>query len=284
MFPTSGVSTSKSLLDPHYVTSKNADLMNVGEEEEVDKLLQLLNSGQIRTALIKKFDLINHYRINIQKKGAYKKLYSKLEDNLHISRTEYNSVVVVVWDEDPVIAANMANEVGVLVDTVFNTMLRERAQRVYRTVKSEYDSLTNYIGKLQDTLNIMGKLGLYDLGGQARELNRAYYSALMKGKTDVANMVKKQLDYVSANGGRFFELEELIQFKHRQQYELTLRLSESKLEATTSIPQKIVLDYASVADSKDSPKRMLIVLVSAVSAFFVALFCFIITENIKKLM
>jgi uncharacterized protein involved in exopolysaccharide biosynthesis len=283
MFPSSAVSTSKSLLDPNYQASKNADLMNVGDEDDVDKLLQVLNSGQIKTMIIKKFDLINHYKINISEKGAYKKLYNKLDDNLHINRTEYNSVVVDVWDEDPVIAAKMANTLGMLIDTVFNSMNRERALKAYETVKSAYDSLSNSIKIYQDSLTILGKKGLYDLGWQTKELTKAYYSALLNGRTDIANNIKKQLDFFAANASRFKVMEEFVSYKQGLQHSFELKLEETKLESSQHLPYKFIVDYASVADSKDSPKRMLIVLVSAISAFFVALFCFIIFENIKKL-
>ena len=283
MFPTSAVSTSKSLLDPSYSASKNADLMNVGDEEDVDKLLQILNSGQIKTMLIKKFDLIGHYKIKISKKGAYKKLYDKLDDNLHISRTEYNSVIVEVKDEDAVIAANMANGIAILVDTVFNEMYKERAFKAYIAVKVDYDSISNSIKLLQDSLCNFGKMGLYDVGYQTQELNKAYYRALLQGKNDIAMSIKKQLNFIAENAGKYIILKDYIGYKQALQHNREVRLREVKMEISQKLPNKFIVDYASVADTKDSPKRMLIVLVSAISAFFVALFCFIIFEKIKKL-
>jgi capsular polysaccharide biosynthesis protein len=284
MFPTSAVSKSKSILDPNYTTSKNADLMNVGDEEDLDKLLQILNSGQIKAKLVKKFNLINHYKIDISKKGAYKKLYTKVDDNMHVNRTEYNSVIVEVLDEDPVFAANMANEIAVLVDTVFNEMNKERALKTYNAVKIEYDSISVSIKSLQDSLTILGKMGLYELGFETKEMYKAYYSALMKGRNDIANMIKKQLDIIAANAGKYNILREYIGLKLSLQHNREVRLTEAKMEVIQKLPYKFVVDYAGVADSKDSPKRMIIVLVSAISAFFVALLCFIIFENIKKLL
>ncbi len=116
-----------------------------------------------------------------------------------------------------------------------------------------------------------------------QELNKAYYRALLQGKNDIAMSIKKQLNFIAENAGKYIILKDYIGYKQALQHNREVRLREVKMEISQKLPNKFIVDYASVADTKDSPKRLLIVLVSAISAFFVALFCFIIFEKIKKL-
>lgn len=283
IFPVSKASVSRSLVEESYAPPKG-DFMSIGEDEQVDQLLQVLNSSTIRFKLINKFDLSKHYNIDLHKKGSYSKLYKKLESNIRCSRTEFNSVIVEVWDEKPKIAANMANEISNLIDTVINSMNRDRAVKAYNIVKNEYDSLNHYIGILRDSLIVLHKLGIMEPKTQGKDLIKAYYSAIMKGNTEVAGMIKKQIDILELYGPKDIVLREFIGYEQRQLYVLSNKLSQTKVEAFEKVPNKYVVNAATVAETKDSPKRMIIVIASAISAFFLALFSLITLDSIKKIL
>ena len=66
-FPGSTSSISKAVLNES-AGIKN-DVLQFGEEEEAEHLLQILNSDNIRNTIIQKYDLMNHYEIETD--GAY---------------------------------------------------------------------------------------------------------------------------------------------------------------------------------------------------------------------
>src|SRR5436190_22489966 len=61
-FPSSTNSISKAILDE--TTSEKQDILAYGEEEQAEQMLQILNSDDIRTEIIQKYDLMNHYGID----------------------------------------------------------------------------------------------------------------------------------------------------------------------------------------------------------------------------
>ncbi|MBQ1653561.1 MAG: hypothetical protein II060_07220, partial [Bacteroidales bacterium] len=86
LYPANSTSVSQTL-----ATDENTErgLLQFGEKEEVEQMMQMLQSNDIRNRIIEKYNLIEHYRIDPDTKYLYTKLYDKYEDNVKISRTEY---------------------------------------------------------------------------------------------------------------------------------------------------------------------------------------------------
>ena len=61
LYPTSTNSISKVLLSTTSLHTK--DLLEFGEDEQTERMLQILNSNQIRDKIIADFDLMGHYNI-----------------------------------------------------------------------------------------------------------------------------------------------------------------------------------------------------------------------------
>ena len=64
MFPAASVSVSKNLVETNVITSDTKDILTFGEDEESERLLQVLYSDQIREHIIDKFNLMQHYKID----------------------------------------------------------------------------------------------------------------------------------------------------------------------------------------------------------------------------
>src|SRR4051812_33030244 len=61
VFPATTNSISKSLLNDNYVKE---DVLQFGEEEQAEQMLQILNSDAIRGRIIQKYKLLKHYEID----------------------------------------------------------------------------------------------------------------------------------------------------------------------------------------------------------------------------
>ena len=64
LFPAASVSLSKSLVETSSISTDNRDILSFGEDEEAERMLQILHSNQIKDHIVKKFDLMNHYEID----------------------------------------------------------------------------------------------------------------------------------------------------------------------------------------------------------------------------
>ena len=99
-FPKTQVSVSNALSMSELINTDD-HIMNFGDEEATEQLIQALYSEDIRLAIIDKYDLLNHYKIDAN--GAYPmtKLHQEFSDNIKFRRTEYQAVQIEVMDTDP---------------------------------------------------------------------------------------------------------------------------------------------------------------------------------------
>ncbi|RLD57507.1 MAG: hypothetical protein DRI97_05165, partial [Bacteroidetes bacterium] len=150
MFPASNASISKDLLSQNYSGRQNVH--GFGEEQEAEQLLQILSSEPIRARIIEKYKLMEHYDIEVSEKYPLTRLYGVYNSNINFRLTEFMSVEVSVMDQDPEYAANIANDISALVDTVFNSMKKERAREAFRLVEREYLEAEQKLSTLRDSL------------------------------------------------------------------------------------------------------------------------------------
>ena len=71
LFPTMNLSTGKALLNEYN------DFLEIGEEEELEHMMQILQSNEIINRVVEKYDLINHYEIDTSNEKYYVDLIKK---------------------------------------------------------------------------------------------------------------------------------------------------------------------------------------------------------------
>ncbi len=105
LYPTASKSISKVLLSENSGNAK--DILEFGEEEQTEQMLQVLNSNKIRDKLIVKYNLLGHYKIPETSDYKMTRLYEEYESNFKYRRTEYMAVKITVMDRDPQMASDM---------------------------------------------------------------------------------------------------------------------------------------------------------------------------------
>jgi uncharacterized protein involved in exopolysaccharide biosynthesis len=278
LFPASSASISQSLLSQN--SSAQNDILKFGSEQEGEQLMQVLNSAEIRDKIIHKFNLYKHYKIDTASGYWRTKLYDEYRSNVRFHRTEYMSVIIDVLDTDRDTAAYMANEISNQVDTVMTRIQHDRAQKALAIVEKEYLSMVDQMNQLQDSLKHIRLLGVIDYTTQAKGYNEAYANAIGSGKMTGAKMLEDKLKILAKYGGAYQALSELLTYETERQSALKGRYMAAKVDAEQAIPHKFVVDKAYKSEKKAYPKRMLIVLISTISAFFVALLLMIFQDSI----
>ena len=99
----------------------------------------------------------------------------------------------------------------------------------------------------------------------------------------MANKVKADLKNFQKYAARQLTLVDELNFVQENLARLGSKLLVADIARKNDTPRKYTVTSAKIADYKDTPKRSIIVLVAAIASFFVALFAFIIVENIKRL-
>ena len=84
LFPAASVSLSKSLVETSSISTDNRDVLSFGEDEEAERMLQILHSNQIKDHVIQKFDLMKHYEIDLSDAFPYTRLENKYKKQYQI--------------------------------------------------------------------------------------------------------------------------------------------------------------------------------------------------------
>ncbi len=276
LFPSTTSSISRALLnDENY---KEKDFLEFGEEEEAEQMIQILRSDKIRRHIIQKFDLMNHYRINPDEKYRQTKLNDEYDSNIDFYRTKFMSVKIEVQDKDPEFAAQIANEIALMYDSIRNTMLKKVAIQAFEIVKKEYSNLVNDINLMEDTLNQIRAKGVQDYETQVEVLSDQYGAALVKGNQSAAKALKSKLDTLSKYGGKYLSLVQQLEYEREKLSDLREVYSEARVNAFSTIDQKFVVNEAFPAEKASYPIRWLIVAVSVVATYLFTMIILVLID------
>lgn len=281
MFPTSTASVSKSLMAKN--NASKDDLLSFGEEEQAEQLLQILNSDEIRTKIVNKYNLMAHYDIDSADQYKFTKLFEEYEANVTYKRTEFQSVRIDVFDTDPLQAANIANDIAALLDTTKNRMQKERAFKAMRISEDQYIFMKDYVKELEDSLNRLRQMGINDYESMAERFNEAYAKAILEGKTAAAKKLEERLKTLSQYGGAYVSIRDMLEHEKEQLSHIRAKYQEAKVDAEQTLPHKFIVNNAYVSEKKSYPIRWLIVLISVISSIMIALLVIIGFERFKNL-
>ena len=278
IYPTSSNSISKVLISTTYQSEK--DIMNFGEDEQTEQMLQVLNSNRVRDKVISRFNLMEHYNIK-DSKYPITKLNKLYDARIKFRRTEYNAVKITVLDSDAVLSARIANEIAEIFDSTMNQMQKEVAIEAYRIVEQEYNTLWNEMHQLEDSLNTLRKLGVFDYESQVEMLSRQMAVELGKGNTQGVKNIQEQLDILAEYGGASYAINERLDNDRLQLSLVKSKYEEAKVDATEFIPHKFVVTSAFQAERKSYPVRWLIVVITLLSTFLLLIFCLVFYDRSK---
>ena len=136
LFPASTSSISKAVMEDN--PGDKQDILAFGEEEQAEQLLQILNSNEIRDRIANKYHLLEHYKIDPNGGDPNTYLEYDFNSNITFQRTEFMSIRIDVLDEDPQMAADIANDIAAFSDSVKNRILHTRAMEAVKIMDDEY--------------------------------------------------------------------------------------------------------------------------------------------------
>ena len=272
LYPTASKSISKALLSESSGNQK--DILEFGEEEQTEQMLQILNSNKIMDRVIDKYDLMKHYGISPKSKYKMTQLYKEYESNFKFRRTEYMAVKISVYDKDPQMAADMANDIAELVDSTINQMQKEVAKKAFEIVRNEYLQQKAEVKAKEDSMTVLRELGVHDYESQAEMFNRQLAIEMARGNTEGVKRLQKKLGVLAKYGGPYVSLRDALEHDKKQLSLVKAKYEEAKVDATENLPHKFIVSSAYKAEKKSYPIRWLIVVISTFSALFLAILIF----------
>ena len=145
IFPTNSNRLSKAIMDYHY----SLDFMDYGIERDCEYAIQILSSKRMQQAVCEHFNLMEHYAI----KGPNPlfKLEKQYRSNISVKRTEFLGVEIGVLDQDPQWAADIANYMAMMYDTLCHEIHHDRAESAAAVMNGVVASLEQQIDSIAAT-------------------------------------------------------------------------------------------------------------------------------------
>ena len=279
LFPTNTSSISKALLSEN--VGQKQDVLQFGEEEDAEQMLQILNSDEIRSRICEKYNLMKHYDIDTTNKFKKTLLYGEFQDNIGFKRTEFMSIKIEVLDKSPDTAAFIANDIAALLDSAKTRMQRERAIKALKIVEREFFAKGIEVHTMTDSIAKLNQLGLFDYESQSEVTTEQYAIAIAKGENRAVKSLEEKLKIIAKYGSAYVSMRDNLEMERKQLNNLQTKYQEAKVDAEQNLPHKFIVNNAYPAEKKSSPIRWLIVVISTISTFILAIFIVLAIENFK---
>jgi uncharacterized protein involved in exopolysaccharide biosynthesis len=250
--------------------------LRFGSEKEIDEHIQILNSGILRDAIITKYDLANHYEIDENALDKENKLFKVYDKNISIDKTKFNSISISVMDEDPKIAASIANDLVKIGDEVKSVIIKKNLGATIEQIS------TQFLEKKKMFEKILAEFPLIKESFKGFDLNFDENNSVEKLQADI--IIKDKLDVAFKNENEI-EINRLnnLQDVFNEMFELKKTLKIANYNYNSKINGSYIISPAKVADKKSSPVRWIIIVSSFLASVLVSISVVLFLDEWKKL-
>lgn len=251
------------------------------DETFTEQMLQIMQSNEIMDSVVEKFNLIEHYKIS--KGYPYWKtvLIGEYRDNVRISRTPYDAVLIKVLDKDPEIACAMVNEIIRLYNYKVGCLHKSKRLETVNMYKRQLQEKQQFIDSLKTRMaEISTNYGVLEYESQSREVTRGYL------RTDGGTKVNSDgVDAMKANieqyGPEIIALTQLIESESMAYSQVKLDYEQELRFFNADMTFSNVISEPFVADKKTYPVRWVVVALCGIAACFISILVVYIMESKK---
>ncbi|MCX8144300.1 MAG: Wzz/FepE/Etk N-terminal domain-containing protein [Bacteroidia bacterium] len=247
------------------------------EESQTEQLLQYLNSIQVRDFVIKKMNLIQHYKIDTTQKEWRSILHYLYKENISFSPTLYESIEIEIRDKQPEKTKQIAECIIQTTDSMILGLRKKIIFEEYNNFQREIDKIQKRIDSLNQLLvNIQHQYNILDANYQARYLSKK----LSNGKLDAENQklvenLKNKKEYVQI-------LQREIKEQIKSLGKLITERDRLEVDLNGDLHFIQVISPPYVPDKKYFPVRWLIVALSELAVIAIFIIYLLYIQPIKK--
>lgn len=281
VFPSRTFSVSKLLIEQS--NGNQEDYMELGDEDDAEKLLQILNSNEIRESVANQFDLWTHWKIEKNTRLSYHYLKLKWDEMVSFKRTDYTSIRIDVYDYVSDRSAKIANAIVAQADSVKFRMTKEVAKEALSIVEEEYANYLESIQEMEDSLQVLKDMGVIDYPAEIKAYSREMAKAVGNNDERAKQSLQSKIDLLQKYGMAYTDIAEKLK-KYRFKFPVIKeKYDEAWVNYQRHLPSKFVVDKAIPNEKKAKPVKTIIVLVPTISAFLLALLYLLFIDRLKEL-
>jgi uncharacterized protein involved in exopolysaccharide biosynthesis len=264
------------------LNKREADPLAFGEELEAENALQLLQSSAMTGRIVKDFNLMEHYNIDPKGRQAKTELANKFNSNIEFRRTRYLSIAIDVLDEDPVMAAKIANGIAEIYDTVKTEIQMQLAREAFVIIEGEYRAKEKELTEIRNNLKKLAENGVTNFEEQSRALAEEIAKLQSKGGSpSQLKKLREEQALLSKYAGDFLFYTENLKLELDALDKLRTRYEKAKVDVDKTITHKFLLTSADVPEIKAYPIRKTILLISLFATLFIGFLAIIVLEKYR---
>lgn len=284
----SAVFSSSFIITPKYQSFAvlyPANIIPMGTETQTEQMMQVLESDVIRDSVVSMYHLYEAYQIDPEGKSARTELINQYQENVVYSKTEFESVVIEVLDEDPVQARDMVHSIITFFNSKERSLQQEKSLELVKILdtqlkkkKAEMDSMDAILtGIRQD-------YGILDYSLQTEYATERYLEVISTpSKKMNAKEIEPLLNALKEKGGEFMALNEHLWRVRGGYNDLKEQLEAAQRDVEKNLTYCNIITNPVVADKKAYPIRWLIVTVSVLATLLVSILFLGIMENFREI-
>ncbi len=273
----SAIASSPIFIKPKYkstVVVYPTNAKSYGTETPIEQMLQMFEANDIRSAIIKRHQLIAHYVIDSTNNPYFMTdVNAQYGENILFTKTKYESVEIEVLDYSPDSALQIAKDLIKLYNLKMNNIQKKSLVEVEQTLNAQLSTKKTEMDQLDSIVKSMRiQYGILDYENQVRYLSRTgkISDDDMVGAMGVNSQSPSLVRNLKEFGGKYIATQNQLDQARgaynniKAEHENVLRELRRKLDYTMVVvsPEK--------ADKKSYPIRWLIVLISVLSSMTLA--------------
>lgn len=261
-----------------------SNLIEMGAETTTEQLMQVLQSDMVRDSVIKQFNLFAHYGIDSTKRSARSAMAMEFRDHVAVEKTQFESVIIEVLDEDPVVARDMVNSIIHYYNRKSKLLQKEKSLEVVKILTDQVAVKKHEMDSMERVLTaIRTEYGILDYSLQTEYATERYLQVITQpGLADRAKFIEPLLNALKEKGGEFVALNEHLWRTRGKYNDLKEQLEKAIQDVEKNLTFCNVVIAPEVADQKAYPIRWLIVLVSMVASVLFSIVFLSAWESLKS--
>jgi len=280
LFAVRHFSVSKLVIEPN--AGNQEDYMQLGDEDDCEKLIQVISSDALKLRVADAFNLWERWDLT-DSALKYHYLKQKWQDMVVIKRTEFNSIKVEVYDYTPEGAAEIANGISDYCDTIKKEMTRDISGKVLKIVKEEYDNTLQRMKVLEDSLQKLRQLGVLHYKEQVKAYSKSYARAIEKNDVAAMKRLEGKLDTLKKYGNAYQTIHDNLEKYSFKYPDIKGKYDEALVNYNTIIPMKFVVEKAKPNKYKEKPRRLIIIGLVLIANNVLALLFLLLKEKFKTI-
>lgn len=285
-----------------------------GDKKDIDRLLTIANSNNIKDYLIGKFDLYRHYDIDSTQKYGKFKIRKRLSNLFEVKKNDKDAIELSIEDKDKELVATIANDAREKIKTDVHNLIKKIQKSEIEKYNLKISDKNKKLKILNDSIELIKtKYSVYEPETQSETLTEAltttksklsFLKSKLKAvakdryvKRDSISLLKAN---IAGNESKLQELDSLMKVfnkgasmlsplqNQKKQFINQMSLDNEKLNQLNAIYNsdfKVlhVVEKAEVPLRKFRPKRSLYVIGAFLLSLFFSILIVLIMEESKKI-